>query len=228
MSIRKIFTHIHTYIYRRGIWATSQVDFQEPKPVYPLLVRCGPNHTGVICKSRREAEETSNALWTFGNGWYGRCGGVSRAARCQAGSWRQPLAVPWRLGPVSYANRPTKASRCTWNPRFAAVSSRLWPDFLGRLRFFPVRVKSKALKDVSLGTDHCAAVAWPRPVLYTHSISIYIYTVRYIHMSCLYCITLTHTLYLRSFCPTSLCLAMTYSCKQRIGKILAGALDIGV
>jgi len=46
-------------------------DISGTKQVYPQLVHCGPNSTGVLCSSGK-AEE--NALWTFGNGWYGRLG----------------------------------------------------------------------------------------------------------------------------------------------------------
>eukprot|EP00913_Durusdinium_trenchii_P030326 g28408.t2 len=91
----------------------TQVEFDFGKNMYPTTVRCGPSHTGVICnstavvKTRREAEE-DNALYTFGNGWYGRLG----------------------LG-------DTKS------------------------QFHPMRVKlPKSLRDVSLGTDHTAAITW--------------------------------------------------------------------
>ncbi|CAJ1397561.1 unnamed protein product [Effrenium voratum] len=47
----------------------------------PLLVRCGANHTAVLCGNLKpsmrlnaELSAEENFLWTFGNGWHGRLG----------------------------------------------------------------------------------------------------------------------------------------------------------
>eukprot|EP00435_Cladocopium_sp_Y103_P009947 s1433_g2.t1 len=54
----------------------SQVEFEtdavrKAGPQHPIMVRCGPNSTGVLCSSKAEEE---HSLFTFGNGWYGRLG----------------------------------------------------------------------------------------------------------------------------------------------------------